>query len=131
MLNVHCTHECIAHYDLQNTKVSLISLFPLFKFNICQAPVLNSNQKSLVTYKILVLHYVHIYWLCDNDFLHMCLQFCLVQKYAAKGHLGVWLWRSRYWQSKRLSTDNMLEFVYFSFISHLCLFCTVHAHTQC
>lgn len=51
-----------AHYDLQNTKVSLIFfIFQLFKFNICQAPVLNSNQKSLVTYRVIVLHYVHKY----------------------------------------------------------------------
>lgn len=51
----------LAHYGLQNTKVSLIPLFPLFKFNICQAPVLNSNQKSLVTYRLLVLHNVHLF----------------------------------------------------------------------
>lgn len=59
-------------YDLQNTKVSLISLFPLFKFNICPAPVLSLNQKSLVTYRILVLQYVDIYWLhYDNGFLYI------------------------------------------------------------
>lgn len=66
---------------------------------------------------------------CDNGLLHMYLQFSLVQRYAAQGNLRVCEGQGT--DSMMLSTDNLLELVYFSFISHLCLFCTVHTHTQC
>lgn len=49
---------------------------------------------------------------CDNGLLHMYLQFSLVQRYAAQGNLRVCEGQGT--DSMMLSTDNLLELVYFS-----------------
>lgn len=135
-LNVHSWTHSSAHYDRQNTKVSLMSLFLYLNLTYVKhldwTQIRNhweliENLSSTMCINIQYILALH----CDNGFLHTYLQLCLVQTYAAKGHLKVWLWRSRYWQSKTWSAENLLELVYFNFISHLCQFCTVHAHSKC
>lgn len=106
---LHSQVHSSAHNDLYNTKVSIKTLFPLFKFNICQAPVLKSMKKSLVTsYRKLIENLsstmcIYIGFALWQWFLaHMpAVLFC-----AANGHVEEWLWRSRYWQRKGLSTKN-------------------------
>lgn len=91
----------------------------------------HSDQNSLVIIKnpcpplcayILALH-------CDNCMLHMYMQMSLLQKYAQKNATS----RDVTMKVKvltKVDVHSLFEISYFTFIHHLCLFCTVHTQSQ-